>query len=235
MINEVKLSSEEISRRIIVGMGLVYDLYNELVGFLRRIREEIENSDFDASSLMGSNFKLPLGNPKHRTRADNYLAVDLGLVFALGVIRDEGGDDEDEGEVADEELEKKGVRILPDSQFLAIRVLLYDRREEIGSGFAPIVTVAVLGGLKRESLAKKSAAAPDSLGFEVRRNQFLGLAKQLDSNCSQRSEIRTRITKGELTATVSEIQHRPLGNFQSESDLMDFLSCVKQMVKIGKA
>ena len=66
--------------------------YNELISFLRMVRETLENSELDMSSIIGKNFKLPLGPRKTRTAADNYMSVDMGSVFELGLTT---GEDEE--------------------------------------------------------------------------------------------------------------------------------------------
>ena len=144
MAVEEKLAPQEVSRRIVTGMGLVYDLFNELTVFFKLIRDGVESSALDARPLMGRRCKLGLGPRKNRTAADGYLSTDMGLVFELGTSSAEDEDEEtdDDDDTTEAELEKKGLLIIPESQFLAIRVALYDRNK--ANDFSPTVFAAPL-------------------------------------------------------------------------------------------
>jgi hypothetical protein len=222
-----KLTPAEASRRIVVGMGLVYDLYNELVGFLRLIRASLEDQDLDASYLMGSRFSLPLGPRKSRTEADKYLSVDLGMVFELGTADNEEAEADIEDDEHEEEREKKGVKISAESQFLAIRVLLYDHDSPTPDSFQPQVCAAVLDKVSRKGKKKSGAAAQQ---FTVHRNQFLHLVKGLNSSISKGNSLSCRITGGQMSAVVSGIVTRPLTEFTSEAAVQAFVDQVTALV-----
>lgn len=232
MTDEERLSPQEISKRIVVGMGLVYDLYNELVGFLRMVRETLEHSELELSSLTAGKFKLPLGPRRMRTAADDYVSVDLGMVFEIGVASEEEEDDDsdDESEEKEAELEKKGLQIAADSQFLAIRVILYDRNHPSPAEFEPIVVASVLSDMTKKSSTTKTTSGKTIKQFTVRRNRFLHLLKNLWPDVSENQTISARVPRGQLNATVAAIMSRPLAEFRSEKDVQEFMDQITNMV-----
>jgi hypothetical protein len=221
-MSNVSLSTEEVSTRIVTGMGAMYDLYNELDLFLSLIRTSV-----DAESLMKRNFKLPLGPRKSRTAANRYLAVDLGVVFDLNTAAsDDEAEIDDEGE---SEIETKGLQITADSQFLAIRVLLYDPEAAKGS-FVPRVFAAILDNVVKVPIAKRKAAGGAKPDFKVQRNQFLHLVKKLAGGIAPGQKISSRVTGGEISTMVSKFWSKPLAEFQSEKDVQEFLDPIKEYI-----
>lgn len=224
MNDESNLSTAEISRRITVGMGLAYDLYNEMVGFFRMLRESLEASDLDVDSLMGKNFRLPLGHRKLRTPADNYMSVDLGLMCELGVASTDD-DPEDEGEEEDSEEKANSNRrlITPDSQFLAIRAMLYDRRTAKDGDFTPLLVAVTLSGFRRTPRGKRAKDQPAADKFDVRDGWLKSLVKNLDASASNGQTVNAKVTKYNIEATISNIVVTPLAEFDSEDRVNAFV------------
>lgn len=127
------------------------------------------------------------------------------------------GDDEPEAE-----LQKKGLPITPDSQFLAIRVLLYDRDNSDAKSFQPHVFAALLDTITHKARAKKTLADQAEQQFTVRRNQFLNLVKSIDGTVSGGQTLTCRVTRGQVNATVGGIVSRPLAKFTSETEVQAF-------------
>ena len=217
-----KLGPDEISRRIVIGMGLVYDLYNELSGFLNGIVTNLESSDLDVRPLTRGGFRLPLPAKKMRTPADRYLATDAGVVVELGAT----DIDEEEVEVDEDEEtggeERKGLQITSDSQFLAIRTILYDRQKPDPNSFVPVVTAAVLADLTRVPRGKGGPEGRPSQKFQIRRGYLLKLAKTIDGQVQPGQSIAGRAPRCDLSATVTGITSRPLSDFDSEEKLNTF-------------
>ena len=84
MNTEEKLNPEEISKRIVTGMGMVYDLFNELNVFFRSVLDALQSSDLD---LLPIKRRFILPKPKTRrltTAADDYVKMDMGFIAEIG-------------------------------------------------------------------------------------------------------------------------------------------------------
>ena len=223
------LPANEVSRRIVTGVRMVYELYIELFGFLRMLRESLQNTDLELHSHTGSSFHLPLGSRKTRTVADKYMSVDLGILFE--VAGSEMTDEEEEvDEVEDENVnQRRGIQITPDSQFLAVRAQLYDRTNPDPDSFRPTVFAVLLDQVTKTSRSKKEPSG-GSNQFVVPRNHFLGIVKSIDAEVSQGDVLTQRVTRGQVNVNVSGIVSRPLAEFTSETEVQEF---VDQIVKLA--
>lgn len=218
MNDKEQLSTQEVASRITVGMGLVYDLYNEVVTFLRIVKESVESS-VDASCLTGKGFKIPLAPRKQRTPADIYVSTDLGLVYELDT-QGAGEDEEDNEEASDSSA--KGMQVTADSRFLVFRVQLYDRTQTGNDGFQPSVIGAVLTDSVRTKTAK--GKDPEELkNFTIRRAAYLKILRKLDRSTSVDQLVSIQVPKGRITNTVAAVHVQPLAEFDSEESVAAFV------------
>lgn len=235
MTDEQKLDAEEIARRIVTGVGLVYDVVNELNALLRMIVEGLRSSEeFDV--INAKFFRLPVPRGAGRTPADKSMPLDRGLVLELGVAGDEEDEDEGEGVADDAEEEesadeRRGMKITPESKFLAIRAVLYDRQQVERGGFVPRILAGMLGGMERVPKGKPSDKRKRASTFEIKRGVLLQLAKRLDGTVSPGKTVTFRAWGYEFTATVTSIVSRPLGEFDSEESVDAF---VEQLAKMAE-
>ena len=235
MSDEQTLTHAEISRRIVTGMGLVYELYNELNGLLRMILEGLMRSDLETDVVKALVFRLPLPRGKALTPADSTLLLDRGFIMELGVAgaEDEEAEAEDqEIEDEDSEVEKtgKGREIDPDSEFLAIRAVLYNPAKAKNKDFTPAIVGAILSDLKRVAKGKFGRGKKPAEKFQAQRAHLFRLLKSLDPGAAQGDTISCRIPKYDLLATVTSIQSRPLAEFDSEDAVNGF---VKELVAMA--
>ena len=77
------LHPEEISRRIVTGMGLVYDLFQEVNSLLRLLAQGLANSEADIRPLTLRGSVLPR-NKKSKSIVDWFLKLDVGLLATVG-------------------------------------------------------------------------------------------------------------------------------------------------------
>ncbi len=236
MSDEQTLDPKEISRRIIVGVGLVYDVLNELDGLLRMILEELKSSlEFD--DIKGKFFRMPVPRGRARTAADTSMPLDRGFVLELGVAGDEDEDEDDEeeeiGGEEDEEAanDKRGLQISPDSQFLAVRAILYDRDAVKHGGFEPVVVAATMANMKRVPKGKLAKKKEEETSFLARRGHLLQLAKALDGHASEGQRLAFRTGGYELVGMVAKVVSRRLAEFDSEDKVSTF---VEEMVRIAE-
>ena len=240
MSDEQTLTHAEISRRIVTGMGLVYDLYNELNGLLRMILEGLMSSDLETDVVRVKAFKLPLPHGKARTPADSMLLLDRGFIMELGVAggEDEETDDQDEQD-EDEESEAKSQQnrrqITPDSQFLAIRAVLYDPKQTKNKEFAPAIVGATLAEMKRVPKSRLAPSKKATGNFQAQKSHLLWLTQSLDPTVAQGDTISCRIAKYELLAKVTNIQSRPLAEFDSEDAVNSFVAELVAMAENAEA
>ncbi|MDV6034411.1 MAG: hypothetical protein F9B45_30825 [Phycisphaera sp. RhM] len=219
MNDKEKLSTQEVANRITVGMGLVYDLYNEVVTFLRIVKESVESS-VDASCLTGKGFKIPLAPRKQRTPADIYVSTDLGLVYELDTQGSGEEEEEDNDEASDSS--DKGMQVTADSRFLVFRVQLYDRTQSGNDGFQPSVIGAVLTDSVRTKTVK--GKDPEELkNFTIRRAAYLKILRKLDRSTSVDQLVSIQVPKGRITNTVAAVHVQPLAEFDSEESVAAFV------------
>lgn len=222
-----ELPASEVSRRIVTVMKMSYELYDELVGFLRMLQDCLESSDLELNLIAGgSSYALPREPRKTRGEADNYMKTDLGIVYETGVSS--VVDEEEDDEKRDAELDKRGLAITADSQFLAIRVHLYDRNAPDPDAFQPTVFAALLDDVTKTSRSKKGPGT-GSRQFTVARNQFLVIVKKIDSGIPEGQVLTRPITKGILNLKVSRIVSRALTDFTSETQVQEFVDQIVQM------
>jgi len=237
MNTEEKLSHREISERIVAGMGFVYDLFNEMSSFFRMLIDVLQSSDLDLLLLKK---RLILPKPRDRrltSSADEYVKRDMGFIAQIGV----GGDEDDESvdilENEDIEADQKGIKITPDSQFLAVRAILYDPEAAKKDSFKPFVVAAVLTTLNRFPKGKALKAAGDKAKkqkkFDLKNRRYIYRAIiQLDPSLKKGQEISWGIPKYKITATVNSIVANPLVEFDTEEKFNEFVESLINLAEI---
>ena len=231
-----ELSHKEISRRIVTGMGLVYDLFNEMNAFFRLVLDGLESSELEIVPLK-SRFTLPKSKiGKYKTAADDYVKTDMGFIAELGV----GGVEEEEAGEAEEdqeaELEKKGISITEDSQFLAVRAILYNSEKDNNNSFDPFVVGAVLSSFSRyprgKTLKRAEGEVKIEKAFRLKKRVLLyRCMSQLEPTVKKNQDISWVIPKYDLSATVSGIVGKPLVEFDKEEKLNAF---VEEMITLAE-
>jgi len=234
MNTDEKLSREEIAERIVTGMGMVYDLFNEMNSFFRSVLDALESSELDVLPIK-KRFILP--KPRNRslkTAADDYLKIDMGFIALLGVggLEDEDTvEDEEDGET---ELEKKGILINPDSQFLAVRAILYNPKQVKTGSFDPFVVGALLSSLVRSPRKKSEGKVKKDEDFRLKKSgQLFRSMGQLEPSLEIGNEISWMIPKYILTASVTGVVKSPLVNFDTEENFNAFIEKLIAMVENG--
>ena len=238
---EQKLSHKEISKRILTGMGLVYDLFNEMNSFFQLIKDALcsKLDDIVLLSFKKRGFILP--GPKKRKRctaADDYVQTDMGFMAQIGV----GGVDDDES--GNEEAENgpqhdtKGViSIMSDSQFLAVRAILYDAERAKEGSFDPVVVGAVLSTLSRFPRGKKKTAgrekgkAKGDKQFHLKPGNFSRVWGLLEPTLKSGQEISWNIKNYRLSAMVDGLVSRPLVAFDTEQEFNAF---VRELISMAE-
>jgi len=224
------ISPDEVSKNIVAGIGLAYDLFNEMNNLFRALIDSLESSDIDLL-LLKRRFHLP--KPKRKslmTPADDYIKTHMGFLAEIGVSMTEDDDSGDLDNDQDSDLDQKAISIAPDSQFLAVRALLYDAGKVKSGTFQPLVVGAVLSSIKR--LPKKKTSTKDRAEgkFQLKKRAYLfrGMGL-LDDSVKKGIEISWAIPKYKISATVSGVVKKPLVYFNSEKRLSTFASGLMSM------
>jgi len=236
MSDEQTLTHSEISRRIVTGMGLVYDLLNELHGLFRMLLEQLRSSDLEFDVITGRFFTMPVPRGKARTPADTSMPLDRGLMLDLSTSGNEDESEEDEEDLDDAEesesaSEKRGRQVIPDSQFLVIRAILYDPERATKGDFVPAVVAATLGKLEHVPRGKRAQQKKSETTFTVNRGKLRQLAKNVDLAVSEGQKLSFRGGGYELVGTVTSIASRPLAEFDSEESVDVFVQQLVQMAE----
>jgi len=235
MSDEPTLDAAEVSRRIVVGVGLVYDLLNELNGLLRMTLDGLRSSEMEFEVIMSKFFRMPVPRGGGRSPADKSLPLDRGFVLNLGVTGNDEEDEEGEDvEDADESVsarEKRGLKITPESHFLALRVVLYDRDQAKGGEFVPAVVAATLANMKQIPKGKAAQKKKTTTTFQVTQGRLLQLAKRVSPSVSEGQSLSFRAGGHESVCTVTNIISRPLAKFDSEKSVNSFVEELVQMAE----
>ena len=217
-----ELTTDQVSRRIADAMHLVHDLYIEMIGFFRVLSESLEASDLDLAQIKMGGFRLPRTVKQLRTKADRYMALDLGLALEIGVKADEEEEEEDLDEYEeDAKLSKKQMFITPDSRFLVFRAVLLDPVLAEKGAFTPVVVGATLGDFVKRGKAKKHVEPENS--FKFKRMRLLKLVRQIDGGTTAEQSLVIREAKTEVAAKVTSIVVRPLAEFVDEDRVRTFV------------
>ena len=236
MSDQESLSPEEISRRITAGMGLVYDLFKELHSLFRMIYQGLRDSEADLHVIPWKMFMLPR-NKKGTTIADRFLHIDMGLLAELGVSASLESEDDldtaDESEEIDVETDKTAVAITPDSQYLAVRAVVYDPSVPADK-FTPALVAVVFSSITRQPLGKKAKAGGETGiqdSFQLKRTILKRLIKQLQPSLKPGQTISARVTKALLGAKVVTVEVVPLGEFNSQEKVSEFVDRLVTMAE----
>ena len=237
MSTEKELSHNEISERIIAGMGLVYDLFNEMNSFFRMLVEALESSDLDLLFLK-RRFVLPKTKKrKLLSPADDYIKRDMGFVAQIGAGEDLDDESLDMMDDEDVEVDKKGIQITPESQFLGVRAILYEPEAIKTDSFDPYVVGAVLSSITRspKGKPKKEAGGVAKKGekFQIKPSGriYRGLI-QLDPTTKKGHEISWGIPKYKISATVSGVVAKPLVEFDTEEKFNEFVESLINLAEM---
>lgn len=234
MNTDEKLSREEIAKRIVTGMGMVYDLFNEMNSFFRSVLDALESSGLDILPIK-KRFILP--KPKKRrlkTAADDYLKTDMGFIAVLGIGAMEDEDTADDEEERETELEKKGILISPDSQFLAVRAILYNPEQVKTGSFAPFVVGVLLSSVVRSPKKKPEGKVKKETKFRLKKSGgLLRSMEQLEPSLERGKEISWMSSKYILTASVTNVVKISLVDFDTEDSFNAFIEKLVAMVENG--
>ncbi len=232
MSAEEKLSAEEVSKRIVAGMGMVYDLFNEMNNFFRQVLDALDASDMEIHPIK-KRFILPKPRKKGMKKAaDDYVKTDMGFMAEIG-----GGvsdDDELEGIDEDEEteLDYKKISITPESQFLIVRANLYDAKMAETDSFEPFVVAAILSSLKRSDRKHTAARAKAQSKFQLKKGgQLLRGSQLVEPSVERGKEISWVIPKYVVSAKVSGIVSRALVDFDTEEKFTKFVEDLVSMIE----
>jgi hypothetical protein len=237
-MSEEELSAEEISRRIVTGMGLVYDLFKELHSLFRLIAQGLENSDADIQPQGPKGYILPRGK-KGITVADRFLKTDMGLLVAIGVPgSDEPDDDDISDEVSDDdeqeaEKDTATVAISADTQYLGIRAILFDPQAKDPAKFQPVLVAGIMGSLTKEPRGgkKKAAGKKSETKFQIRRAAVKMLVKQLPGNAQPGLSLSARVRGAVLNAELGSVHVTPLAEITTEEKVNEFVNRLVSMVE----
>lgn len=233
MSNE-QLSSEEISRRITTGMGLVYDLFKEMHSLFRLISQGLENSAADVQPQGPKGYILPRGK-KGTTVADRFIKTDMGLLVAIGLAAIDEPDDESE-EIPDEddqeaEKDTATVEITPDTSYLGIRAILFDPQASNPAMFQPTLIAGIISSMTKEPRGAKKAAGvkqPET-SFTIRRNAVKMLVKLLPADAKTGTRILARVRGASLNAQLSAVHSIPLADISTEERVNEY---VDRLIKL---
>ena len=232
MNSEEKLNPEEISKRIVTGMGMVYDLFNELTVFFRSVLDALQSSDLDLLPIT-QRFILP--NPKIRklrTAADDYVKTDMGFIAEIGAGGMEDEEISEDEEEREAEIEKKGIAITPDSQFLAIRAVLYNKEKLTAGSFDPTLIAAAISSFKRSPRKKGEAETKKEEKFIIKKSgHIFRCMGQIETSLEQGKEIKWLIPRYKLSATIMGVMKRPLVDFDTEEKFNDYIEELTTMVE----
>lgn len=225
MGDESKPTATELSSRITEGMGLVYELYTEMDAFFSLISETLRAERSDIRSLSGS-YVLPRTKKATRPPAENYLAVEMGALFAIDAIPDDEDEEADPGsEEEPDDDDKKGVQVSPTSRFAAVRVQLFDPR--VKHEFVPIVAVAILRNVVKAKRKPKDGDETETK-FSVPRGALKKLVRQVDAKVTPGILLKQPIAKHLLTAEVAFGDRWPLATLDSEDKV---IAMARQLVE----
>ncbi len=234
-MNAEELSSEEISRRITTGMGLVYDLFKEVNSLFRRIAQGLENSDTGVQPLVLGGIVLPR-NKKTASGVDKFLKTDMGLLAKIGTDNasdlveesDDAADDADQ----EEETDKVTLAITPETKFFGIRAILFDPQASDPTKFQPVLVAGIIGSLSRKSKGSKKNVGPQTLEttFPVRRTAIKRLVKQLDAEVLDGQTIKTHAPGGAINATLADVDITPLAKITTEQLVEEYVDKLVAMV-----
>jgi len=199
--------------------------------FFRMLVETLKSSDLDLLLLKQKQnqneqkFILPKNKKGlFLSSADEYVKRDMG--FAAQIV-----DDEDTGD------DKKGIQITPDSQFIAVRAILYEPEAAKTGSFKPFVVGAILSSLNQSSRGK----ALKEVGGVGKKKENFQLKKagriykaiiQLDQSLKTGQEISWDSSKFKFSATVSGIVAKPLVEFDAEEKFNEFVESLINLAKI---
>lgn len=235
-MNEEQLSSEEISRRITTGMGLVYDLFKEMHSLFRLIAQGLENSDADVQPQGPKGYILPRGK-KGVTVADRFLKTDMGLLVALGVAGSDEAEDESDDVADDDEQEAEkdtaAVAITPDTQYLGIRAILFDPQAADPGKFQPVLVAGIMGSMSKEPRGgkKKAGGKVPETKFQIRRTAVKMLVKQLPPDAKTGLSITARVRGAILKAQLSSVNVTPLAEITTEEELNELVDQLVAMIE----
>ena len=232
------LPPEEISRRIVTGMGLVYDLFQEVNSLLRLLAQGLENSEADIRPLTLRGSVLPR-NKKTKSIVDWFLKLDVGLLATVGArdsneIEETDDDTSDEGSDAEQEekADKAVIKISPETRYLGVRVILFDPLARDPAKFQPMLVAGLIGSIQRPAKGSKRRAGetrPETT-FTLRRAAIKQLVKQLTADAKAGQSIKARSYGGEVHATLVQALVVQLAEISTEDKVNQLVDQVTALV-----
>lgn len=232
MTESAILPPEEVSRRIVVSIGLVYDLFGEMNTLFRLLREGLEEAGAGISVRGGKGYALRRGK-KHVTVADRFVRTDMGMFATIGDARpdeevveededaEEAGEDEDDSAV-----DRAQVAIAPETKFLGVRAVLYDRSLKDPLAFTPTLIAGVFTAISRRARGQQDR----EISFGTKGANVKRLVKLLEPGMSADTLVGIRIPRYELNARVGLVHEAPLASIGSEADLQQFIDAVVELI-----
>ena len=232
-----QLPPAEVSRRIVAGMGFVYDLFQEMNVLFRLLHQGLQEAEAGIHVHAGKGYQLRRGKA-HITAADRYLRTDMGFLASIAPTAADTVDQEavSVAEVADDaaeedeedEVDRATVAITSSTQFLGLRAVLYDRSVSAPLDFQPVIVAAVLDGFGRY---KKAAPGTVESDFTVKRSYPKRLVKDLLPGIAKGEVLTTRIPGHYMRGRISAVHQAPLAAFTSEASVQEFIDRVAEMVE----
>jgi hypothetical protein len=232
------LHPEEISRRIVTGMGLVYDLFQEVNSLLRLLAQGLANSEADIRPLTLRGSVLPR-NKKSKSIVDWFLKLDVGLLATVGAgdsheSEETDGDASDAGSDAEQEekADKAVIKIGPETRYLGVRVILFDPLARDPAKFTPVLVAGLIGSIQRpaKGAKRKSGDAKPETNFTLRRAAIKQLVKQLTANVKAGQSIKARSYGGAVHATLVQALVVPLAQISTEDKVNQLVDQLTAMV-----
>ncbi|NNF44126.1 MAG: hypothetical protein HKN62_13995 [Phycisphaerales bacterium] len=222
-------------------MSFVYDLYGEVTSFFRLLREQLQASDLDVGKPLARRLSLPRSKAE-RGPVSFLMKTNLGLIAELSAASVDDIADEDE-EIEDSEVEdlpasSKALQVTPDTQFVAVRALLFDPKRAKDTHFRPFVVAAALSSLIRTPVLPKKKAL--TLGvkpqdtFSISRRHLPHLLGSLNPNTVVGTQISCRIPRNQLSTSVVAVVTRDLAEFDSETSIESFVQELVSQVEAGQ-
>lgn len=245
MADEIKLTpeEEEVSRQIVLGMGFVYDIYNEMNRLFSLIAQLLNRSEAGLGHIKEkSPFTLPRLKKFDTTPANKLMKTEMGFLTTIGAdqkaVEDEdedGDEDEDENEAPTKKRRKK-IDIGADDKFLAVRATLYDPKIAKGkmSSFRPTVVAVVLSSLSLKPSRKtaKTEGSSKLASFKTAGGSLKKLVRECRPDVKKATRLSCTVQGGELSAAVENVEIRWVASFDSEQAVTKF---VEQLIVMTKA
>jgi hypothetical protein len=244
-MTDTQLTQNEVSERMTTGMGLVYDLFNEVNSFMRILVDSIDGSEIDAKMQAGRATKFRFPQPKRGSSPAEYaMHCNMGLYYELSPPGSNEEEDEFESDIEEEDEDddsqpgKKGkkasvqIAITPDTTLLGIRLCLYDPKLVKAGGFEPFIVAAMLTDITHipsRGQAKKLGSSEPIQNFKVKRGRMYRAIRLLGPDLQVGKSTKLNIPGFSLGTKVVGVESRSLASFDTEEAVGTFTDAIVAM------